>query len=178
MAVTVVFSLAVNTTLTLESLCFFFSLWAFFFQIVFFRLFVMLSSLSVHQSTFSPLQWPCPLSVRRAATVAFTVIDSDGDKKRVEAKTGTTLLEALRKADVEIESPCNGFMACGMCRVHVQPPRGHPCALSPEDAKERKVLSSLPPSQVSATSGQARLACGVRLREDMQDMTVVLPPSV
>ena len=116
--------------------------------------------------------------MRKAATVSFTVVDSDGDKKRVEAKTGTTLLEALRKADVEIESPCNGFMACGMCRVHVQPPSGRPCALHPEDAKERKVLACLPPSQVSATPGQTRLACGVRLREDMQDMTVVLPPSV
>ena len=135
----------------------------------------MLSSLSHHQSAF---QWYFSPSVRRAATVSFTVIDSDGDKRRVEGKAGTTLLEALRKADVEIDSPCNGFMACGMCRVHVQPPRGRPCALHPENAKERKVLACLPPSQASPASGQTRLACGVRLREDMQDMTVVLPPSL
>ena len=123
-------------------------------------------------------QFPHPFSVRRAATVGFTVVDSDGDKKRVEAAPGTTLLEALRKADVEVESPCNGFMACGMCRVRVQPPRGRPCALDPEGTKERKLLACLPPLEPATGAGHTRLACGVRLREDMQDMTVVLPPSV
>lgn len=35
----------------------------------------------------------------------------------IEVEKGTTLLDAIRKAKLEIETPCNGLGSCGRCKV-------------------------------------------------------------
>jgi uncharacterized 2Fe-2S/4Fe-4S cluster protein (DUF4445 family) len=37
--------------------------------------------------------------------------------RSIEVGRGTTILEAARRAGIEIESPCNGTGKCGKCRV-------------------------------------------------------------
>ena len=41
------------------------------------------------------------------------------DGKTVSVDTGTTILQAARKAEVVIESPCNGVGTCGKCKVRL-----------------------------------------------------------
>ena len=114
---------------------------------------------------------------RTAASISFNVVDSDGEKTRVSGNCGSTLLSVLQAADMSIESPCDGCMSCGMCRVRLQPPQGRNVAWQPSSSKESSMISRLVGKRPSPPGSFDRLACGVKLSEDMQDMTVVLPPS-
>ena len=54
-------------------------------------------------------------------TVHF--IDSAGAAKRLECKTGQSLMQAAVKANVAgIEGECGGMMTCGTCHVYVREP--------------------------------------------------------
>ena len=83
--------------------------------------------------------------------VSLTLLPLD---KTIPAETGQSLLNALRKAGIEIGAPCNGRGQCGKCRVSISPdapavdePHAH---LSPEE-----IVSGL------------RLACQVQARDGM-----------
>ena len=49
-------------------------------------------------------------------------IDFPQSKLHVEVEPGVTLLDAARRAGLELESPCNGGGTCGKCRVSIDEP--------------------------------------------------------
>ncbi|GAB4279059.1 MAG: ASKHA domain-containing protein [Deferrisomatales bacterium] len=79
--------------------------------------------------------------------------------KRVEARPGETLLAALQRAGVDIESPCNGQGICGRCGVWVSDPHRVP------ETPHRTIGAD------QAAQG-LRLACRVTAEGDLE---VVLP---
>jgi len=42
------------------------------------------------------------------------------DKKDIKVNKGTTILEALEKAEMNINTPCGGKGICGKCKVLVK----------------------------------------------------------
>lgn len=61
------------------------------------------------------------------------------DNKAVEVRAGTTLLEAARKAKVQVRSRCSGGLSCLMCKVLVSEGSG----LTAIQSNERMKLGSL-----------------------------------
>jgi 2Fe-2S ferredoxin len=70
------------------------------------------------------------------------------DDKKITVRPGTTLLDAGRRAGVQIRTRCGGKAGCLMCKVTVKDQNG----LSPMKQNERIKLGSL------AEDG-SRLAC-------------------
>ena len=81
----------------------------------------------------------------------------------IHAERGGSLLKALRGHDVLVPAACGGQGTCGMCKLTVQSGGG---ALTP--AEQSHI------SRAQAREG-LRLACMVRLREDLE---VRVPPEV
>ena len=112
------------------------------------------------------------------AAVRFDVVDGGGERTSVTAPAGTSLLAALQAADLAVDAPCGGAMACGVCRVMLQAPgrEGQQAAWTrPQSAKEQAALAR--GSAAKPLAAGTRLACATTLTKNMQDMTVVLPPS-
>jgi len=74
------------------------------------------------------------------------------DNKRIQVRSGTTLLDAGRRAKVQIRTRCDGKAACLMCKVIVKDQSG----LAPLNNNERFKLGS------QAEEGY-RLACQARV---------------
>ncbi|RTE10469.1 2Fe-2S iron-sulfur cluster-binding protein [Paenibacillus whitsoniae] len=74
------------------------------------------------------------------------------DDKRISVRAGTTLLDAGRRARVNIRTRCDGKAACLMCKVQVHDQSG----LAPMNVNERLKLGTL------ADDG-TRLACQARV---------------
>ncbi len=81
----------------------------------------------------------------------------DPMNREVEVERGTMLLDAIREADIRIESICGGKGECGKCRVILN--KGEVSSLS---ASQKKHLS---PQQISQGY---RLACQVRVLGDSE----------
>lgn len=77
------------------------------------------------------------------------------DGLRVQVDQGSTLLEASRKASIQLPAICGGRGICGKCRIRVV--RG---SLSPPTEAERKHLDGL-------LSSGIRLACQARILGDV-----------
>jgi 2Fe-2S ferredoxin len=93
----------------------------------------------------------------------------DGAEHAVEIAAGLSLMEGAKAHRVPgIEAACGGSMACGTCHVHVDdawfgrlPPMGD---------TERAVLDF-----AIAPSATSRLACQVRLTDDLDGLRVTVP---
>jgi len=75
--------------------------------------------------------------------------------RTVEVESGTALLDAIRKAGVEISSPCGGQHLCGKCKVR----------LDNQAQVEQTTSGHLTPEELSQG---IRLACEVVVEEDMR----------
>lgn len=73
--------------------------------------------------------------------------------RSTEVAEGSTLLDAARRAGVEIESICGGEQSCGKCRVVIAEGAGH---LSGAGEEERRLLGD-------ALERGVRLACSAKL---------------
>jgi 2Fe-2S ferredoxin len=89
---------------------------------------------------------------------------------RVEVASGTSLLEAARAAQVDIEGACGGSMACATC--HVQVDEAWFARLPAASAEEEDMLDLAP--DWSPTS---RLGCQIRLEPGLDGIAVRVPAS-
>ncbi|HPH98188.1 MAG TPA: ASKHA domain-containing protein [Anaerolineaceae bacterium] len=89
-------------------------------------------------------------------------VDLQPAGRRVRIHAGSTLLDAIRKAGLELVASCGGAGFCGTCRVRVV--RGQVNPLSPAE------MDTLEPEQLAAG---LRLACQVI---PLSDVKVDLPP--
>ena len=49
--------------------------------------------------------------------VNITFIDRDGDRIKVAAKVGDTLLDVAKDNDIDVEGACGGTLACSTCHL-------------------------------------------------------------
>ncbi|CAE7843598.1 Fdx2 [Symbiodinium microadriaticum] len=91
-----------------------------------------------------------------------------GDKIKVDATPGKSLLDVAIEVDVDIEGACGGEMACSTC--HVILPTQIYQKLPPKSMEEDDMLDLA--QGVTETS---RLGCQVIVTEDMEGMEIVVP---
>jgi 2Fe-2S ferredoxin len=103
-------------------------------------------------------------------TVHF--IDSAGAARRLECKTGQSLMQAAVKANVAgIEGECGGMMTCGTCHVYVHEP--YASALPAPEADEHDMLEYT----AAPRRANSRLSCQIHLADALDGLTVDLPES-
>lgn len=56
-------------------------------------------------------------SQKGVKTVDITFIDRDGDRIKVTAKVGDTLLDVAKDNDIDVEGACGGTLACSTCHL-------------------------------------------------------------
>ena len=103
--------------------------------------------------------------------VAVTFALRDGQETPVEARAGFTLMEVAVANDIEgIDAECGGSAACGTCRVIV----------SDEWADRLPKPATLETDMLEMVADErnARLACQIRLTEDLNGILVRIPPEL
>jgi ferredoxin len=89
--------------------------------------------------------------------------------KEVEAEPGQRLLDVAWAAREPLEGACEGVMACSTCHVIVD---ADDFERLPEASEEEEDLLDL----AAHASRTSRLACQIMLTEEMQTLTVRVPP--
>lgn len=92
-----------------------------------------------------------------------------GETVTVEAQPGDNLLKLAQGAAMPLEGTCEGQMACSTCHVLVAKEW---FAQLPEASEEEEDMLDLAYG-VTATS---RLSCQIELTEEMDGLTVRIPP--
>lgn len=97
----------------------------------------------------------------------IVVVDRSGESHTVAARTGSSLLDLITAANIEIKGSCYGACNCSTCHVYVEDPwlSGIPGMLE----QEQEVLD-----QVSAPMPNSRLACQIEYQPSMVGMRVRL----
>ena len=100
--------------------------------------------------------------------VRFFRADGTLDKE-VEAASGQRLLDAAWAAREPLEGACEGVMACSTCHVIVE---ADDFAKLPAASDEEEDLLDL----AAHATRTSRLACQILLTDDMQSLSVRIPP--
>jgi ferredoxin len=100
--------------------------------------------------------------------VRFLKADGTLDQE-VEAKPGQRLLDVAWAAREPLEGACEGVMACSTCHVIVD--AGDFERLPPPSEEEEDLLDL-----AAYATRTSRLACQIILGEDMDSLTVRIPP--
>ncbi len=97
-------------------------------------------------------------------------IHPDGRRSTVEAKAGTSVMEAAIRNNVRgIEAECGGSCSCATCHVVVDPAFA---ALVPApDDMESEMLESVAAPRESGS----RLGCQIALTPELEGLTVRIP---
>ena len=99
----------------------------------------------------------------------ITYIDHDGTSREVEAKVGTSIMEAaVQNLIPGIDADCGGACACATCHVYVD--EGWAGKLKPRDDMEESMLDFA--EDVKDTS---RLSCQILMTDELDGITVTTP---
>lgn len=102
----------------------------------------------------------------------ITFIAADGTETAVEAAEGESIMHAAVAHDVDgIIGECGGSMMCATCHCYVDD--AWAAATGPQEDGESDLLDCAA-SEVRPTS---RLSCQIRMRQDLDGVTVHLPES-
>jgi ferredoxin, 2Fe-2S len=101
---------------------------------------------------------------------SITFITHDGNRRDVEAETGTSVMQAAQNAGIgAILAECGGSMMCATCHVYVQEP--WLAKLHEMTATEHEMLTMT----ASERRPQSRLSCQIVMRPELDGITVDLP---
>ena len=96
-------------------------------------------------------------------------VSADGSHiQEVRAPTGERLLDVAQNAGQPLEGTCEGQMACSTCHVIVDP---EDFAKLPRASEEEEDMLDL----AAHVTRFSRLACQIRLTEDLDSLTVRMP---
>ena len=102
--------------------------------------------------------------------INLTVKTRDGVAHRIEAVSGLTLMEAIRKADIdEVVALFGGSCSCATCHIFVE--AGPDDIRSPASEDEDDLLDS---SDYRAPN--SRLSCQIRLDDRLDGLIVEVAP--
>ena len=98
-------------------------------------------------------------------------IEADGTLREVEASGEVTLMELAKAKGIGgIIAECGGSMVCGTCHVHVVPEWFD--RLAAPTSMETDILEF-----VLHPDPYARLACQIRLSEELDGLEIKIPPA-
>lgn len=99
-----------------------------------------------------------------------TFIDRDGKPQTVETVAGASLLEVARKHNIDIEGACEGSLACSTCHVIVD---ADDYDRLPDAEEEEEDMLDL----AFGLTETSRLGCQVIVTDELDGLTVSLPPA-
>ena len=97
------------------------------------------------------------------------VKDRDGLIHELDAKIGSTIMEIIRDAGLDIEAACGGCCACATCHVYVTNDKIQ--KLKSIDDDEESMLD-----QAFSVLNNSRLGCQIEYSNDLDGMELTLAP--
>ncbi len=102
--------------------------------------------------------------------VKVICIDADGEQSELEAQEGWTLMQATVSEGIDgIEAECGGSCCCATCHVYVD--ESYLDRLDAPSEQEQGMLAET----VAERRHNSRLACQIKLTQDLDGLTVELP---
>lgn len=95
-------------------------------------------------------------------------IETDGNRKEVDAPIGLSVMEIAHRHGVEIEGACDGSLACSTCHVIVEPAWVGKLDEASEDEEDMLDLAF-------GLEETSRLGCQILMSEALDGLTVKLP---
>ena len=100
---------------------------------------------------------------------AIFVKDREGKSHQLRAEVGSTIMEIIRDAGLEIEAACGGCCACATCHVYVS--EIWLKRLKTMDEEENSMLD-----QAFYVNNNSRLSCQLQFDEKINGIELVLAP--
>ena len=97
------------------------------------------------------------------------VKDRGGEIHELNAVPGSSLMEIIRDAGLEIEGACGGCCACATCHVYITNEKIH--KLISIDDDEESMLD-----QAFEVEKNSRLGCQIEYNEDLDGIELTLAP--
>eukprot|EP00112_Aurelia_sp_Birch-Aquarium-sp1_P003461 Seg1388.5 transcript_id=Seg1388.5/GoldUCD/mRNA.D3Y31 product="Adrenodoxin mitochondrial" protein_id=Seg1388.5/GoldUCD/D3Y31 len=106
-------------------------------------------------------------------TVSITFLDRDGDKIKVQANVGDSLLDVAKDHDIDVEGACEGTLACSTCHLVFRPDQYEKLGLDPPSEEELDMLDL-----AYGLTDTSRLGCQIEVTEDMDGLELTIPVTV
>ena len=97
------------------------------------------------------------------------VKDRDGLIHELDAQIGSTIMEIIRDAGLDIEAACGGCCACATCHVYVTNDKIQ--KLKSIDDDEESMLD-----QAFSVLSNSRLGCQIEYSDDLDGLELTLAP--
>ena len=97
------------------------------------------------------------------------VKDREGEVHELKAEIGSTIMEIIRDAGLDIEAACGGCCACATCHVYVTNDKID--KLIAKDDDEESMLD-----QAFDVEKNSRLGCQIEYTDEMDGMEITLAP--
>ncbi|MEL7751365.1 MULTISPECIES: 2Fe-2S iron-sulfur cluster-binding protein [Citromicrobium] len=102
--------------------------------------------------------------------IKIKVIDRDGSEKEIDAKSGITLMEALRDNGIDsVLALCGGCCSCATCHVFIE--KGPKSLVGTASEDEDDLLETSESRRPSS-----RLSCQIELENHIEELTVEIAP--
>ena len=95
-------------------------------------------------------------------------IETNGNRKEVDAPIGLSVMEIAHRHGVDIEGACDGSLACSTCHVVVEPAWAEKLDEASEDEEDMLDLAF-------GLTETSRLGCQIIMCEAFDGLTVALP---
>ena len=102
--------------------------------------------------------------------VTIHVTNRAGQKHTVESAAGSTLMEALRDHNMDVEAICGGCCSCATCHVFVDD--AWMAKLSPRSADEQELVQETE----SYRPANSRLSCQITLDNALNGISLTVAP--
>ena len=96
------------------------------------------------------------------------VTDREGKLHELEADVGSTIMEIIRDAGLDIEAACGGCCACATCHVYVDE-KWFDKLKNKESAEQDMLDMAFEPKKNS------RLSCQITVSDDLDGLVVKMP---
>ena len=97
------------------------------------------------------------------------VKDREGNSHKLEAEAGSTIMEIIRDAGLEIEAACGGCCACATCHVYVN--KIWLKQLETMNEEENSMLD-----QAFYVNNSSRLSCQLEFNEKIDGIKLIVAP--
>jgi ferredoxin, 2Fe-2S len=102
--------------------------------------------------------------------VRITYVLTDGERREVDAKSGTSLMEAALKNNIKgIDAECGGCLSCATCHVYVD--EAWVAKLPAPEPDETDMLGFVAAEQ----KPNSRLSCQLVMSESLDGIVVSVP---
>ncbi|MCG5239568.1 ferredoxin family 2Fe-2S iron-sulfur cluster binding protein [Azospirillum doebereinerae] len=98
----------------------------------------------------------------------MTFIETDGNRREVEAPLGLSVLEIAHKHSLDLEGACEGSLACSTCHVVIEPEWYD---VLPDAAEDEEDMLDL----AFGLTKTSRLGCQIIMTEELDGLVVRLP---